>query len=325
MAFQGSMFSLDTSQVFTQEKLIPQIIRRRDEELTLAQYVMKVTDFPTADLVRRPYISDLGVHDKALKSPVTYQAVTDSEWSMIVDRYKESSILVEDIIEDRAVISLRSEYTRRCAFALARDIDYAILGMRAAVSSYNSGSHHVISAEPISLAEIQAAYEILLRQRTPGPFYLVIGIPHMASMWNIEEFKNSLYTDERILSTGRVSRIMGDIEVVRTNNLVANSATGLYNGENDPSPSPTPGMASSLYLPTQEDITVSTYLTAGYTTAMLMTKEAFVMAMEQAPEVEISRMPEYKATGVITTQRYGIKSLRLNECVLISTDEDAAI
>jgi Phage capsid protein len=320
---QGEMFSLDTSQVFIPERWLTDIIRRRDENLILANYVMKINDFKQpGDLIRKPRISDLGVNNKSLKTPVTYQAVTETDWTMRVTRYKESSIMIEDILKDRAHTNLQSEYTTRCSFALARDIDYALLAERAAIIGASSDSH-LVSTDPISLAEIMAAKEILLRRRIPEPYTLLVGIGHMASLWNIEEFKNRLYTDANVLATGKVSSILG-VDIVMTNNLQQNSATGLFNGENDPTPSPTPGMAGSLYYPDQEDGTV-TPLTAGYTSGMMIASDCIALAMEQVPRMETARDIDYQATKVVTTQRYGVKLYRELDGVVISTDEDAAV
>lgn len=320
---QGEMFSLDTSQVFIPERWLTDIIRRRDENLILANYVKKITDFQQpGDLIRMPRISDLGVNNKSLKTPVTYQAVTETDWSMRVDRYKESSIMIEDILKDRAHTNLQSEYTQRCAFALSRDIDYALLAERAAIIGASSDSH-LTSADPLSLAEIMAGKEILLRRRVPEPYTLIVGIGHMASLWNIEEFKSRLYTDANVLATGKVSSVLG-VNIVMSNNLQQNSATGLFNGENDPNPGPTPGMVGSLYYPSQEDGTV-TGLTAGYTSALMIGNDNIVLAMEQMPRMETARDIDYQATKVVTTQRYGVKLFRELDGVVISTDEDAAI
>lgn len=301
-----------------------EIMRYRMEDLIFARYVKRMPFSGRAgDTIKLPRISRIGVKTKALKAPVEYQSVTDTEWSMTIDTYKYSAIMVEDIVEIQAHTSLRSEYTKEISRALARDLDLAIQAERAAIIGADS-THHITSTQPISKAEILAAIEIMDRERVPAEGRTLIVSPaHYASLLAIDSFVNADYVDGRPVQTGRIGTVYG-VPVVVSNYLGINSTTGLYNGDNDPAPSPTPGMTGSLYYPTQEDGTV-TSLTANYYSAVMLHRDAICLAMQKEPAVRAQWDIDYQATKVVSTQLYGIKLYRPNHAIVISTDEDGLI
>lgn len=324
MAIRGDMFSPAEAQVFIPEIWSTEIMRYRMEDLVLARYVKRIPFQGRAgDTIKLPRISRLGVRVKASKSPVEYQSVTDTEWSMTIDTYKYSATMVEQLVEIQAHTSLRREYTQELSRALARDLDLALQSERAAIIGADS-THHVTSTTPISKAEILASIEILDRERVPADGRTLIVSPaHYASLLAIDSFVSSDYVDGRPVQTGRIGTLYG-VPVVVSNFLGINSTTGLYNGDNDPAPSPTPGMSGSLYYPTQEDGTV-TALTANYYSAMLIHRDAIALAMQKEPSVDAAWDIDYQAWKIVSTQLYGIKLFRPSHAVIISTDEDGLI
>lgn len=324
VGIRGDMFSLAETQVFIPEIWSTEIMRYRLEDLVFAKYVkrMPFTGRP-GDTVKLPRISRIGVRTKAVKSPVEYQSVTDTQWTMTIDQYKYSAIMVEDIVEIQAHTSLRSEYTKELSRALARDLDLAIQAERAAIIGADS-THHITSTAPISKAEILAAIETLDRERVPQQGRVLIVAPaHYASLLAIDSFVSNDYVDGRPVQTGNIGMVYG-VPVVVSNYMGINSTTGLYNGDNDPAPSPTPGMTGSLYYPTQEDGTV-TSLTANYYSAVMLHPETICLAMQKEPSVQAQYDIDYQANKVVSTQLYGIKLYRPNHAVVISTDEDGLI
>lgn len=324
MAVRGDMFSLAEASVFIPEIWSTEIMRYRLEDLVFARYVKRMPFSGRAgDTIKLPRISRLGVGTKALKAPIEYQSVTDTEWSMTITRYKYSAIMVEDIVGIQAHTNLRQEYTREISRALARDIDLAIQAERAAIIGADA-THHVTSTAPISKAEILAAIEILDRERVPQEGRTLIVSPaHYASLLAIDQFVNRDYVSGMPTVTGQIGTLYG-IPVVVSNYLGINSTTGLYNGDNDPAPSPTPGMTGSLYYPDQEDGTV-TSLTANYYSAVLLHKDAICLAMQKMPNVQSEWDIDYQATKVASTQIYGVKLYRPSHAIVISTDEDGLI
>lgn len=324
MAINGDMFSLAETQVFVPEIWSTEIFRYRMETLVMARYVKRIPFQGRAgDFLRMPRISRLGVRPKVLKSPVEYQSVTENEWSIQINRYMESSFMIEDIVNIQAHTSLRNEYTREVGLALSRDIDNRLMAERAAIIGADSTSH-VVSSVPISKADILAGIEILDRRRVPQEGRALIVSPaHYSSLLNIDEFINNDYTGNRPVDTGEIGRVYG-IPVVVTNYMTINSTTGLKNGDNDPAPGATPGLTGSLYYPDQEDGTV-TSLTANYYSALLLGQDCIAMGVQKMPSITSQWDIDYQATKVVSTQIYDVKLFRPDHGVVLSTDEDNLI
>ena len=275
------------------------------------------------DFIHMPRISRLGVRPKVLKAPVEYQALTENEWTMSVNRYMESSFMIEDIVGIQAHTNLRTEYTKEVGVALARDVDWRIMAERAAIIGADSTSH-IVSTVPLSKADILAAIEILDRRRVPKDGRaLIIAPAHYSSLLNIDEFINMDYISGSPVSTGTIGNVYG-IPVIVDNNITINSLTGLKNGDNSPVMKPTPGMVGSDYYPSQEDGTV-TGLTANYYTAMLLHSDCIAFAMQQQPKVTSAFDIDYQANKVVATQLYDVKLFRPDHGICISTDEDSLI
>lgn len=300
------------------------------EDLLWARWVKRINfGKKRGDLIRLPKISRLGVRPKSPKSPVEYQALTENEWSMRVQRYTESSFMIEDLVEIFAHTDLRSEYTREAGQALARDLDYAIMAERAAVINYNGAGNntttsnsHIVSGTTIGRADILAAIETLDRRRVPKQGRKLIVTPaHYSSLLTINEFISRDYTDAKApTQTGEIGTVYG-VPVIFNNNMGVNSNTGLYNGDADTAPGPTPGVAGSMYYPTQEDFTLNYGLPVNYYSATLFHPDAFALAVSKMPNAQAEWDIDYQAWKVVNTQIYDCKLYRPDHAVVISTVE----
>lgn len=318
---QGEIFGRSEGANFIPELWSTDIFRYRAETLLLARYVKRMNfSGGVGDYIRVPKINRLGVNDKLPKSPVTYQATTGGKWDMRVDRYKEASFMIEDILELQSNVNLRSEYTKELGVALARDIDNAVLAHRASFAGV-PGSH-ITTAGALDDAKILAASEILDTRRVPKQGRVLVIAPgqHADLLSGASKFVNADYigSGSMPMTTGVVGQVYG-IPVVISDNITVNSLTGFNNGD-DAAPGPTPGMTGSMYFPTQFDISTPTALTAGKFSAMLLTPDALAMAMIKMPKIETARDIDYQAWKVVTTQIYGFKPWREDGCIIISTD-----
>jgi hypothetical protein len=327
---QGGAFNLANTSVFRPTIWSTDLIRYRRTNLVIAQHTLKSSFNGTkGDKIKMPRIGRLGVRPKQSGAPVYFQNRSESEWEMVIDRYMESSFSIEEIAEVQANQNLRSIYTEEAGRALAEDIDNFILAQRAAVlGAYPSD--HITSTNPISYADILAAWEILNVRKVPKQGRkLFISPGQEASMLNIPQFtQNGVYNGGTIASmgSGTIGTILG-MPVEMTTALGANSLTGYQNGD-DGILLPTPGMTGSTYFPTQnaQDETgterAPVGLPAGYTTAMIATPEWCRFAVQKVPRVDATWSTEYQEWRVVQTQVYGAKVYRADSAVLISTDED---
>lgn len=329
--YQGSAFNNSTSSVFIPEIWSADLIRRRDEGLIMRPCVSMI-DFKgrKGDTIYLPYISNMSVHNKVAGSPVTYQSFSENRWTMIVNRYKEVSFAIDDLLEIQSQNNLRGIYTERSGFALARDIEYALLAERATINGYNSGSNVISSASPFDYTDFLAACEILELANVPREsLKLLISVKQHKSLLTQDEFINSDYSAIASMGgRGRVGSIWG-VPVYVTNSITTNSATGFYNGDEATGAiaSPTPGMSGSPYYPTQspnlrDGTTVTASgLTAGYDTALLIHPEWCKLAMLKSPRVEADRSVDFQEWHIVQTQIYDAEVYRPDHAVLINTTE----
>lgn len=65
------------------------------------------------DTLHVPQISNLSANDKTQQSEVTLQTVTESEVQISIDKWKETSFEIEDLLAIQSQYDLRSEYTNK--------------------------------------------------------------------------------------------------------------------------------------------------------------------------------------------------------------------
>ena len=329
---QGSQFTNLTSGVFIPEIWAKDLIKRRDESLVMRDSVSLINfGGNKGDTIYIPYVSNLAVKSKAAGAPVTYQAFSDNRWQMTVNRYKEVSFAIDNFLEIFADRDLRSIYTERAGFALARELEYAILAERATVNGYNSGSNVVSnSTSGLTYSDILAANEILDKNNVPRQGRkLYIDPSQYYSLLAQDEFINADYNTGNAVQSGQVGSICG-VPVKMTTSIVANSLTGYTNGDGAAS-QPTAGCLGSPYFPTQSpalrdgtSVTASA-LTVGYHTALLCNPEWVKLAMKKMPKVDAEWNVDYQEWHVIQTMIYDLEGFRPDHAVIINSDEDGVV
>lgn len=339
---QGGVIAQGEAQAFTPEIWIPAVIRYRQRAFNMMQFVDMMTfDGKKGDTVRKPYIGRLRSRKKLPGQPVQFETKKEGEWKMVVDRYSYAGFAIDHKLDYTTEIDLARAYTPEIAQALVEDIELSLLAERATFIAYDSTNNHITSSDPITYANFLAAYEtLLLRQVKPEDMVYIIGPRQLVTMFTITEFiQNGTYNSGNIanIPSGTIVGTLLGVPVVMNTNIRENSTTDFVLGGDDYEDTTngeviaTPGMADSPYLPTQygsdqHSITLSNgYLTAGYTSGMLLSKKAIAMAMVKRPSLEIWWNPDYQETRLISTQIFDIKVIDPKLAVVISTDETAAV
>lgn len=288
------------------------------------------------DVVHIPEITRLAVNDKLYNTPVTLQSRTENEFTITVDKYKETSFMIEDVVNIQSKYNLRSEYTREAGYALARDIDNFVLGLRSTIQGYNSQSNVVYvssdgtatgTPQALNRAGILSAKQILDEAFVPMTDRMMFISPgQLTDLLTIDQFISADYINGTPTVSGMVGTLYG-MPVVVSNNIVTNSLTGYTNGA-DGVASPTPGVQNSVYFPTQSftgvtDTTLPANGVGGeadnWITAMICHKSWAILTMQLNPKVESSRENLFQADAVVSTQIYGAKVFRPDHCVLLHT------
>jgi len=109
------------------------------------------------DTVNIPTVSNLSANDKVVKTPVTVQAPDETCLAITIDHHKEVSFLVEDFVEIQTSVNLRSIYTRRAGYAIAKVIDDDLITQTGTcfdcIDSTSTGNASTLSEADILLAK----------------------------------------------------------------------------------------------------------------------------------------------------------------------------
>lgn len=335
--YKGAAVTKTTADVFIPEMWSNEVKRFLDQKLILKNY-LKTVPFKgkKGDRIHIPLISRAAVNVKRPETPVTLQARAEGDYYFDIDRYVESSFMIEDIVGIQASFNLRQEYTKEAGYALARDIDNHILSLRAALNAIsaqviiNSATGAITGAsKPLDYAALLTAKLILDKADVPAEGRIVIVSPTQYNqLLAIDKFINMDYRNKDTVSTGQVGTIF-NMPVVMTSQLGANSTTGYTNGTGSAA-APTPGVASSPYLPTQDAFTglqtafttdaANVGLAAEVHTAVVCHKDFAVLGVQKEPSAESSRETLYLADAVVMSQLYGSKLYRPDHAVIIHTN-----
>lgn len=312
-----------------------------DQNLIMRKYVWNVTfpDGKKGDRVTIPTIGRLGVNDKVAAQPVTLQKPSTNTWSIDITRHKEVSFMVEDIAEmmlDPNGLFAKAT-AKEAAYAIARDVDAQLLGLRALIQTsapqnvYSNGAANAgvnTASAPFNLNAFLRAKLIFDKAGVPDSDRVLVTSPEQYfQLLAIDKMQSLFYrSGNQVLSEGIVGTFM-NIPVYMTNMISANSATGFLNGS---TAVPTPGVTASPYYPDQGtattlpvtwNVTANTLPeTQAVHTAILMHREAFALAMLQEPRTETTRETLYLADAVVASTIYGCREYRITNAVNIHTN-----
>jgi hypothetical protein len=226
---------------------------------------------------------------------------------------------------------------KEAAYAIGRDVDAQLLGLRALTmtsasqSVYSNGAANAgvnTASLPFNLQSFLRAKLVFDRAGVPDEDRVLIVSPEQfLQILALDKVQSLFYrAGNEVLSQGVVGTLM-NIPVYMTNMISANSPTGFLNGA---TAVPTPGVTSSPYFPDQGTATTlpTTWNTTANTTpetqavhtAVLLHREAYALAMLQEPKTETSREALYLADAVVASTVYGARSYRDTNAVLIHTN-----
>lgn len=318
--------------------------RELEQDLLLRRFVMNV-QFPNGkkgDRVTIPTLGRLGVNRKVAGVPVTLQAGNTGSWSIDIDQYVETSFMIEDIVDIMLDPSglLAQNMAKEAAYAIKRDLDAFLLGLRAAVQ--NLGGNQVIvnsadgtfgasaASQPLTISSILRAKRYMDEADIPASERVLIVSPaQYAQLLAQDKVQSMFYRTSAPLENGVVGVILG-IPVYMTSMITTNSATGFANGTVTGLPTPGVTGAGQIYYPSQDTATTlpvtwgTTANAAGdprnVHTALLLHREAFALAMLMEPKTEYSRETLYLADAVVTSTLYGSRMYRPGNAVIIHTN-----
>jgi hypothetical protein len=231
------------------------------------------------DTIHIPNLSNLSANSKTANAQVTLQAPTETEASISINNHYEASFLVEDIARVQSNYDLLAEYTSKAGYAIAAQVDTDVLGLYTSLTSTDVGTYGTDITDAVILSGLEALdlADVPMEDRA-----FVIDPTQKTALSKIDKFVRADYLGEyqtaKPAVTGPNSRYMwGDIygcPVYYTNQVpsTAGTPTQLHN--------------------------------------VLFHKEAFALALQQAPRTQSSYILEYIGNLVVVDTIYGVSAIR---------------
>ena len=121
-----------TAATFIPDLWSKKVKRAVESNLTMARLVCREFDGEIqqyGDSVRISDISNLTVGTKAASTDVSFEAVTESNTTINIDKHKYAAFKLEDIVAVQSNTNLMGEYTNKVGFGLAKQIDTDLLAL----------------------------------------------------------------------------------------------------------------------------------------------------------------------------------------------------
>jgi hypothetical protein len=217
---------------------------------------------------------------KVQGTDVTDDNYTETQTQIQISNWYYNSFIIEDIVSVQAIYDLRSEYSNKAGYSIAKKVDTDVM------SNYSSWTNSAVGTYGVDVgdATIVAAYEALNIADMPLDDRAIVVHPkQISAIMKLDKFVKADYQGEyqkkTRVQTGPNSRYMwGEIygiPVYYTNNLPITAGT-----------------------PTQYH-------------NMLLHKEAIALALQQAPRLQAAYWLVSLGWRVIVDTIYGYTALRL--------------
>ena len=276
-------FTTTTSSVFLPTVWSREVVRATENALVAAGLVKRYDYLVTGrgQTIDIPNISNaFTARAKVQGTDVTDDTATETQTQISINNWYYNSFIIEDIVSVQAIYDLRSEYSNKAGYSIAKKVDTDVMG------NYSSWTNTAVGTYGIDLgdATIVAAYEALNLADMPLDDRAIIVYPkQISAIMKLDKFVKADYQGEyqkaTRVQTGPNSRYLWGtiygVPVYYTNNLPYTAAT-----------------------PTQYH-------------NMLLHKEAIALALQQAPRLQAAYWLVSLGWRVIVDTIYGYSALRL--------------
>jgi len=285
MALGSNHVTNTTAATFIPEIWSDEIIASYEKALVVKPLVRAMSMVgKKGDTVRIPK-PDRG--DASVKTPeaqVTLIANTTGELVVTIDQHFEYSRMIEDLTDVQALSSLRRFYTEDAGYALATNVDSALIaeanaGFTAKKTFVSGGIADTGTAEAFNDAGFRAAIAILDENNVPGDSRVLVVSPSVkADMLGVSNYVSTDFVTGKPVTNGHFGSIYG------------------------------------------VDIVVSTNLTgsAGESNCILMHKDALVFAEQLGVRTQTQYKQEFLADLLTADTLYGLETYRPENGVILT-------
>jgi len=226
-----------------------------------------------------PNISNLVANAKVANTDVQTQTITETQTVLNINKWFESSFEIEDIVSVQSNYDLRSEYSEKAGYAIAKQVDTDVLAL---YTTYTNTGQGVYGNDINDVVIVSSLLQLNLGDIPLENRAFVIHPNQLAAIMKIDKFVKADYLGEYNQPTpvkkGPNSRYMwGNIY-----------GTPVYYTNNVP---------STVATPTQYH-------------NQLLQKEAIALAIQQAPRLQAAYWLPSLAWKVVVDVIYGVTGLR---------------
>lgn len=275
----------------TGAKFLPEVWAKdaelaREANLVLAKKVQRYdSDVKNGGTkVHIPFVSNLSATAVADNTAVTFQAPTETEIQVTLNRNYESSFAIEDILSIQSGYDLAKVYSEKIGYALSQKIDTDLAGLYAGLSQ-------VVGDGTTEMTEANVARALLYLDNANAPMtdrFLVVRPSAMYSLRQIVAFTEWHNTGAPGIQVGRNGGMVGNVFGVSV------------------------------------EVSTSIVSVTNFAQNMLFHRSAFALAIQKDVGVEEMRRPDYLATGYVASALWGFVELRDDHGVVIKTKDNIA-
>jgi N4-gp56 family major capsid protein len=293
MALGSNHVTNTTAATFIPELWSDEIVAAYKKSLVLANVVNKMPmRGKKGDTIRIPKPTRGSASAKAASTQVTLQAATESEVVVTIDKHYEYSRLIEDITEVQALASLRRFYTDDAGYALAKQVDSDLFAEAVASFSkyYVDGANGLAAYAADTDLAFREAIQLLDDADVPMDNRVFVVPPSAVNtIRGIDRYMSSDFVDGHAgVMRGQIGTLYGIPVYVSTNCPVIETAA---------------------------DNTASTVDTKA---AVLMHKDALVLAEQQGVRSQTQYKQEYLSTLFTSDTIYGVDTVRSESGIIIA-------
>ena len=273
--------TITTADVFLPSLWSVETLRAAEAALVAAGNVKRYDAFVKmkGQSIKIPLISNLSANVKTANADVTTQTVTETSVTLNVDKWYESSFEIEDMVAVQSNYDLRSEYSEKSGYAIAKQIDSDVLGLYTGLTTTDVGTYGVDAGDSTYVAAILAlnSNDVPMENRC-----FIMSVPQIAAIMKIDKFVKAdflgQYDQATPVKKGPNSRYLwGQIYGVP-----------VYYSTNVPTTAGTPTQYHNV----------------------LIHKDAWALALQQAPRLQAQYWLPSLAWKVVVDAIYGVVTLR---------------
>lgn len=134
--FIPEVWSKDIEEFVKSNLVLAGLVKRRDSEVKGA-----------GDTIHIQFDTELVANNKVQGLDVSPQAPTDTQVDLVVDQWKESSFMIEDILAAQANVDLMSVYTESAGYAIAKAVDTSLAALASGFSQVQGTFNTAITTD----------------------------------------------------------------------------------------------------------------------------------------------------------------------------------